>query len=113
LFSRRQPQQPKSIHPASRLLLDVAALLRSTVPAGIHIAVDIGPDPLNVWVNAGQIQQVLLNLGVNAWQAIQRPKGHIKFSMHTCQVDGIPTAAPVILPAGATCCWMWPTTARA
>ena len=100
-FSRRQPQQPRSIHPASRLLLDVAAFLRSTVPAGIHIAVDVGPDPLNVWVNAGQMQQVLLNLGVNAWQAMQRPKGHIKFSMHRCQVDGIPTATPVILPPGA------------
>jgi nitrogen-specific signal transduction histidine kinase/CheY-like chemotaxis protein len=99
-FSRRQLKQPMAIRPAARLLLDVAALLRSTIPAGIDIAVETGPDPLHVSVNEGQMHQVLLNLGVNAWHAVPAPGGHIKFSMQGCRVDGLPAAAGVILPPG-------------
>lgn len=99
-FSRRQTEQPKAAFSASRLLQDVAALLRATIPASIHIAVDTGPDPLDVTVNEGQMHQVLLNLGVNAWQAMEGPKGQIKFSMQACRVDGASNTAPLLLPPG-------------
>ena len=99
-FSRRQPQQPKSIQSASRLLLAVASLLRSTVPAGIHITVDPGPDALHVLVNEGQMHQVLLNLGVNAWQAIRRQNGQIKLSMQVYTVEDLATGVPVNLRPG-------------
>ena len=46
-------------------------LLRSTLPAGVRLSVNCAPDAPAVLADATQVQQVLLNLCANAWQAMQ------------------------------------------
>jgi CheY-like chemotaxis protein len=46
-------------------------LLRTTLPAGVSLSVDCAPDAPAVLGDATQVEQVLLNLCANAWQAMQ------------------------------------------
>lgn len=69
-FSRRQAMERRVI----RLLPVVeesVRLLRATLPAGITLTVQGAPDTPAVLADETQIEQVLLNLGTNAWQAVQ------------------------------------------
>jgi signal transduction histidine kinase/CheY-like chemotaxis protein len=50
---------------------DNAALLRAALPASTQFAIEAGPKPLPVLVNPAQIYQVLLNLCVNANDALE------------------------------------------
>jgi len=45
------------------------------------------PNVPNVFVDSTQLHQVFMNLGTNAWQAIQHPIGTIVFATDTVQVD--------------------------
>jgi PAS domain S-box-containing protein len=68
-FSRREPQEllPQSLRP---IVEETYRLLRATLPAGVDLEVSITDEELNVLADATQIQQVLMNLGTNAWQAL-------------------------------------------
>jgi PAS domain S-box-containing protein len=67
---------------------EVAALLRASVPAGIELTVRIPDDLPRVSIDAAQIRQVLMNLGTNAWHAIDRATGRIAID-----VDAVTIAA--------------------
>ena len=68
-YGRRRPEAFVR-EPLGQIIAESAALLRSTLPAGIEIEVSIPPEPLDVLADASQLNQVLLNLGTNAWHAI-------------------------------------------
>jgi len=67
-FSRRQPHsmQQVSLQP---LVHEARALLRATLPAAVQLHHDLAVQALVVVGNATQIEQVVLNLCTNAWQA--------------------------------------------
>ncbi|MCY7308858.1 MAG: PAS domain S-box protein, partial [Rhodoferax sp.] len=67
-FSRRQPHsmQQVSLQP---LVHEALALLRATLPAAVQLHHDLAVQALVVVGNATQIEQVVLNLCTNAWQA--------------------------------------------
>jgi len=69
-FGRRQTTERKvmSLEP---VVQEAAGFLRSTIPAGLRLNVECAPDAPAVLVDATQIEQVLLNLGGNAWHAIE------------------------------------------
>ena len=76
-FSRRLPQQ-REVQPLAPLVEESLSLLRSTLPASATLEAQIEPEPLLVEVDAGQIQQVLLNLCTNALQALPAHVGRIR-----------------------------------
>ena len=85
-FSRRSPPQRAVVAP--RMLVDeTVRLLRATVPKGIAITTSIAEDVPDVFVDSTQIHQVLMNLGTNAWHAIDRGLGAIAI-----RVDGVSIA---------------------
>ncbi len=62
---------------AARRSLDV---LRQLAPAGVSFVVDAREDGPRVWIAPGQLDQILLNLGLNAAQAIDGP-GTVRFEV--------------------------------
>ena len=84
-FGRRQVLQRK-VASLAPVIEESARLLRSTLPAGIHMRIECAPDAPAVLADATQIEQVLLNLCGNAWQAMQtqgkRGTIEIKLSSH-------------------------------
>jgi PAS domain S-box-containing protein len=72
-FSRRQPHA-LSVLGLRPVLEETLALLRATLPAGVRLTTRLGDEPLPVRADPTQLQQVLMNLCTNAWQAL--PAGH-------------------------------------
>jgi len=75
-FSRRLPQE-RVVQSVAPLVAEALALLRATLPASVQLEAHLSEQPLSAEVDAGQIQQVVLNLCNNAWQALPGQIGRI------------------------------------
>ncbi|MDM0111291.1 PAS-domain containing protein [Variovorax sp. J22R133] len=71
-FARRQPLQAGAADVAG-LLRGVERLVRHSLPDAVRVEVDVGALPLRVWIDAAQFEQALLNMVLNARDAM--PKG--------------------------------------
>jgi PAS domain S-box-containing protein len=68
-FSRRQVFQPKVLNP-NDVLLETDTMLRKVIPADIEVITERDPELGNVKADAGQLQQVIMNLAINARDAM-------------------------------------------
>jgi nitrogen-specific signal transduction histidine kinase len=75
------------------------SLLRCSLPARIEISSDFATDLPAMFGDAAQIQQVLVNLGINAIQALGDRRGLIRLSIERIHVDA--DAAPASTGLGA------------
>lgn len=75
-FSRRQAQA-MVLQPLTPLVEEALSLMRSLLPAGVRLSTRLGDAGLSVMADSTQIQQVVMNLCTNAWQAMQGRSGHI------------------------------------
>lgn len=66
-----------------RVIEEPVALLRSTLPAGVDMQLALGEAPVTVHGDATQLQQVVMNLCVNAIQALQPAGGRVDVSLQT------------------------------
>lgn len=66
----RGSRQPSERIKVQRLFQAVALLLRSSLPASVELQLDVSDDRLAVEANYTELQQVLLNLSLNAIQAM-------------------------------------------
>ncbi|MBA4214064.1 MAG: hypothetical protein C0449_13390 [Polaromonas sp.] len=95
-FSRRQLLERQVIELAP-VVEESVRLLRATLPAGVDLSLDIGPGVPRVLADATQVEQVLLNLCTNAWQAVRGvAHGHVVVRLEAHQdglaaVDAAPT----------------------
>src|SRR5207302_7749868 len=71
-FSRKQMLQPKPLSLADTVR-GIETMLRRLLRADIELLVDLQPDAGLVMADRGQIEQVLVNLVVNACDAISGP----------------------------------------
>jgi PAS domain S-box-containing protein len=70
-YSRQQPPDPAPID-LNLVVQGCEQMLRRLVGAHIALVTDLAPDAGQVHADAGQLQQVLFNLGVNARDAMPR-----------------------------------------
>ncbi|QHE84202.1 hybrid sensor histidine kinase/response regulator [Hydrogenophaga sp. BPS33] len=85
-FSRRQTQE--MLHqPLTPLVEEALRLMRSLLPAGLRLEVRLPSAALPVLVDATQMQQVLMNLCANAWQAMEGGSGDITVALGEVLVD--------------------------
>lgn len=93
-FSRRQPLE-RVVVDLRELTLEAVGLLRSTLPASIELVTSFSPDSPKVIADRTQLHQVLMNLVVNAAQAIAKQPGRIEISLAAVSGDtGVAGLAP-------------------
>ncbi len=83
-FSRQQVLEPREVD-LNAVMSDVARLLRRLIGEDIEVRLDPAAAPAVVRADPGQIEQVLMNLAVNARDAMPSG-GHLTIS--TARVDG-------------------------
>jgi signal transduction histidine kinase/ActR/RegA family two-component response regulator len=83
-----QPQdQIRTVTHLGPLMEEVVKLMRSTIPAGVAIRVECQPGVPPVLADPSQLHQVLLNLGTNAWHAVEGQAGRIHMGLEAVEVD--------------------------
>jgi CheY-like chemotaxis protein len=83
-FARRQPPSPRSVR-LDKVLHDLSYMLRRLIREEIQLHVDIQDDLWSVQVDVAQIEQVIVNLLVNARDAITAA-GRITLEARNTQV---------------------------
>jgi len=95
VFSRKQLLQPKVVD-LSQLVGNLHKMLQRIIGEHIVMRVDVVPDGARVRADPGQIEQVIVNLGVNARDAMPRG-GQLTIRTRLLSLDA---ANPSQLPAG-------------
>jgi two-component system cell cycle sensor histidine kinase/response regulator CckA len=94
-FSRKQVTQPRPIK-LNEVVEDAAKMLRRLIGEDVEIAISLDPAPATIMADRGQINQVLMNLAVNARDAMPNG-GRLAIETATANVN----AAHAALHAGA------------
>jgi len=99
-FSRRQTQELQR-QPLKPLVNEALRLMRSLLPAGVRLNAHLAATPLPVLADATQVQQVLMNLCTNAWQALDQRPGDITVGLDEVALDAAEALRLGHLPPGA------------
>jgi len=102
-FSRRQTLE-QQCQPLMPLVQDALGLMRSLLPAGVRLNVRLVNAALPVMADATQIQQVVMNLCTNAWQAMDGASGDITVLLHELQLDAAQAQQMGAIEPGAYAC---------
>jgi PAS domain S-box-containing protein len=86
IFSRREVAKPEIID-LNAVVIDIEKLLSRTLGGTIELATDLAPDLPPIKVDRGQIEQVLMNLVVNARDAMPGG-GSLRIETEACNVYG-------------------------
>ena len=103
-FTRSQPREPLQ-QALAPLVEEVAALLRTSLGAGVSLQLALEEPAIEAVVDATEVEQVVLNLGMNAWQALAgdaaapHPPG-VPSGRITIGLDASPPSRPPASPAG-------------
>lgn len=107
-FSRRQAPVLRRVALAP-LVEDVAQLMRATLPAGVSVRTVLDGAPLEMRADGNQLHQVLMNLCINAWQALDDQAGEIVIGLGEAPVSRL-TPGPDLRsadPPSARCAHLW------
>ena len=85
-FSRKQVIQPQLLH-LSRVVTDSLEMLRRVIGEHIDLATSLEPRPAAIRADTGQLQQVLMNLVVNARDAMPSG-GRMLIATRNVELDG-------------------------
>jgi PAS domain S-box-containing protein len=99
IFSRPQEQALQPLDLAA-VIADGLTLLRATLPRSIEIKSDIEQGQAPILGDAAQIQQLLVNLGINAAHAMNDQRGVIRVDLHRVNVDATTAAESIGLKEG-------------
>jgi signal transduction histidine kinase len=97
-MSRKQDLAPEVLD-TERVVRELQPMLRRLIPASIDLAVHATGERCLIEADRGQLEQVMMNLVVNARDAITG-MGHIAISTSTLEVDGAAAAEHVELAPG-------------
>jgi PAS domain S-box-containing protein len=97
-FSRRQMVQPKVLD-LNRLVSKVGKMLRRVIGEDIELRLGLAPEAARVKADPGQLEQVLMNLALNARDAMPTG-GRLNIATATAALEAHPAGVPPDLPAG-------------
>ena len=96
--SRRQVLQPTMLD-VNGMVTNVQKLLHRTIPENIEIQLDLRPDLELVHADRGQLEQVVLNLAINAGDAMPRG-GRLRLITQTVDLDEASVRCRPPMPPG-------------
>ena len=85
-FSRQQPVNPEKAN-ANELIASLASLLRHAAGENVQLRLDLSPLLWLCEIDRTQFQSALLNLVVNARDAISSPGGVVTIETRNCEID--------------------------
>ncbi|MGL4859736.1 MAG: ATP-binding protein [Enterobacteriaceae bacterium] len=80
VFSRKQPLHPQTVAPLA-LVQSLQPLLQQLLPATISLVIE-EEQPWNIWIDAGQLEHAIINLLINARDALAGQSGEIKIRLY-------------------------------
>jgi PAS domain S-box-containing protein len=85
-FARRQPKRlvQTALGP---LVRDAVDMLRTTLPSCVQLTLSPDPQPVHAVVDPTQLAQVVMNLVINAWQALPDGTGRIEVGIEPVLLD--------------------------
>lgn len=97
-FSRGEASEKRPIR-VGQVVEDAARLLRRTMPTNIEIRTKVDPAPLWVQADVTQLQQVVMNLAINARDAMPQG-GQMTITVGTHEGPGRPEAFVAVADSG-------------
>lgn len=85
-FARRRPKRPVRCD-VVELVDEALGLVRPTVPTSVKIERRLPAQPLHVFADPTQLEQALINLCANAWQAMAGRPGRIEIAAAQTTLD--------------------------
>ncbi|OCC15486.1 multi-sensor hybrid histidine kinase [Dissulfuribacter thermophilus] len=85
-FSRQQDEPKRLINPVP-ILKEALKLLRAAVPDNINIVQDIDQNTPKIFLSPVHLHQIIMNLVINAYQAIGDRQGRIEVTLENIEVD--------------------------
>ena len=85
-FSRRGDQEKHALH-LSPLIQETFKLLRSSIPTTIEMKLDLDENRDFAYADPSQIQQIIMNLGTNAFHAMREKGGTLEVSLRAITID--------------------------
>jgi PAS domain S-box-containing protein len=95
-FGRRQVLLPEAVD-LNRAVEEAKAILGRLLGEEIRLEVDLAPGVGTAWIDAGQLQQVLLHLALDARDAMPRG-GRLRISTATVELDAVAAVARELAP---------------
>jgi PAS domain S-box-containing protein len=85
-FSRRKPREPRAleVRPA---LAEATGLLNASLPGHVTLSIHCGDELPPVVADPIEFQQVVLNLGTNAWHALEGRPGEVRIALDRQLID--------------------------
>jgi len=80
LFSQKAPDSSEIIN-LSQAVKDAMKILRASIPSNIRIVENIEDDELHIFGDTTKIQQIVINLCTNAYQAMPEQNGMIEVNL--------------------------------
>ena len=90
-FSRKQPAN-RAVVSLTPMLEETARMLRVALPVGVELTVRLSDDAPTVLANVMDLQRVIMNLGINARDALEGRPGRITIALDNVAFDA--TSAP-------------------
>jgi hypothetical protein len=99
IFSRKQNLQPVVLN-LNEVVNNLVTMLRRLIGENINLTTDVDPALSNIKADAGQIEQVIMNLVVNARDAMPRG-GELRIETRQVVVGSSPRPVEVGIPPGS------------
>lgn len=97
-FARREPMR-RERRDVRSIVDESVSLLRATLPSGLTIEAHCPAPVRSAWVDAVQVEQVIINLATNAAQSLRGKPGHIDIRLEELHLDEtLVRAVPALLP---------------
>ena len=98
-FGRKQPSFPKPVNIAHEIR-ELKKLLRKLISEDIEIVFDIGSEDIIIFFDTSQLEQILINLFVNARDAIYKRNNSEKKIILKLETTNLPEKNILNLPSG-------------